>query len=93
MKRAMFNRIFFLEQEYYTGYFSNRILDDIPEAQVQTIITQADMTTIADQMVDSLGGVMGLFSYFAMAIFAIVVYILAKLIVDRNSHAISMLKI
>ena len=93
MKRAMFNRIFFLEQEYYTGYFSNRILDDIPEEQVQTIITQADMTTIADQMVDSLGGVMGLFSYFAMAIFAIVVYILAKLIVDRNSHAISMLKI
>lgn len=93
MKRELFNRVFFLEQEYFTGYFSDRILEDIPEEQVQSIITEADMTTIADQMMDSLGSVMGLFSYFAMAIFAIVVYILAKLIVDRNSHAISMLKI
>ena len=56
------------------------------------MITKSDLTSTADQMEASMGFVQ-LFSFFAVAIYILMIYILAKMITERNSKSISVLKI
>lgn len=93
MTQHDFNKLFDKDENYYTGYFSNEELTDIPEMTVATKITQQDLTLLADQMDDSMGGIFWLISVFAMVIFILIIYLLAKQIIEKNLQSISMLKI
>ena len=93
MTLDQFRDVFGLDDDYYTGYFSDRELSDIDERDVATIITEQDLTVMANQLEDSMGLVFSMFLVFAVVLFLLMIYLLSKLVTERNSYAISMLKI
>lgn len=93
MSRDTFANIFDKTDDYFTGYFSDEKITDIDEAYIASTITEADLTIMADQLEDSMGLVFGYFGGFATILFLLMIYLLAKIIIDKNSKSISMLKI
>jgi len=56
-------------------------------------MTARDITKITDQLDHSIGGFMGVFQYALLALSVILLYLLSKIIIEKNEHAISMVKI
>lgn len=77
---------------YYSGYFTDNELD-IDEKYVVTKLTQNDMTIVADQLTDSMGRMFYIWLVFAVALYMLMVYLLSKIILEKNSNAISIVKI
>ena len=93
MNIDQFREIFDLRSNYYSGYFSNEELTDIPESRIAAVITEEDLLTTSNQLEDSMGGAFRLFLIFSIVLFVLMVYLLAKLVTERNAYSISMLKI
>lgn len=88
-----YRRIFQLEKEEFTGYFSNAGISDLSEDQIATVITQRDITKMCDQLDHSMGSYMTYLQYLCVALSAVMIYLLTKLIIEKNEKAISMTKI
>jgi putative ABC transport system permease protein len=80
-------------EDYYSGYLSDTKITDIDEEKIVLTITQNDMTIVADQLMDSMGKMFYLIIVFALLIYLIVVYLLSKIIIEKNANAISIVKI
>ncbi|MCI5919914.1 MAG: ABC transporter permease [Roseburia sp.] len=85
--------IFDKDEGYFNGYFSNTRLDDIEDKVVSTIITQDDLTKTSRQLKLSMGGQMAIFWVFGVVMFLSLIYLLSKIIIEKNSVSISMTKI
>ena len=85
--------IFDKDEGYFNGYFSNTKLDDIEDKMVSTIITQDDLTKTSRQLKLSMGGQMAIFWVFGVVMFLSLIYLLSKIIIEKNSVSISMTKI
>lgn len=81
------------EDGYYTGYFSNESLDDIDESLIATVIDKQELTKISRQLDVSMGDLMYMVDAFAIIIFAVIIFLLSKIIVEKNASSISMTKI
>ena len=88
-----FNETFGLPEDYFTGYFSNEKITDIDEAMIASVITERELNVMADQLEDSLGMIFPFFGGFAILIYILLIYLLAKLVVEKNASSISMIKI
>lgn len=93
MDNEYFNETFGYENGYFNGYFSNAELDDVDERYIATKITVDDMTKTSRQMEVSMGGIMDLFSAFGVIMFMLIIYLLSKIIIEKNAQSISMTKI
>ena len=87
-----FRNVFGMDKDYYSGYFSDSGINDIDDADIATVIGLSDLTKSADQLSSSVGFVQ-FFSIFAVAVYILMMYILSKMITERNTHSISILKI
>ena len=92
MSDAAFKNVFDKSEDYYSGYFSDNILD-IDEKYVATQITLDDLTKISRQLDRSMGETFNLVKIFAVVLFAVLMFLLTKLIVEKNTTSISMVKI
>lgn len=88
-----YRELFDLKQEAFTGYFSNEKLDDITKDQVVNIISKEDFTKMADQLDHSMGAYMTYFQVLCILLSVVMIYLLTKLIIEKNENAISMTKI
>lgn len=88
-----FNEVFDMDDDYFSGYFSDKKITDIDEEYIATTITEQDLTVMADQLEDSMGQMFVLFFGFAVLLFLLMIYLLSKLIIEKNANAISMIKI
>lgn len=88
-----FNEKFNYSEDNFSGYFSNEEIIDIEEGCIASIITEEDLTKVSRQLDTSLGGMMGMVRIFALILFALLIYLLTKLIIEKNSNSISMIKI
>ena len=88
-----YRSVFDLEKEAFTGYFSNQGITDISDEQIATVITQRDITKMCDQLDHSMGSYMTYLQYLCIALSAVMIYLLTKLIIEKNEKAISMTKI
>lgn len=93
LQRDNFNKTFSNDESYYSGYFSDKKLTDIDKNLIATTITIDDLTKLSDQLDDSLGGTFSAVAVFAMIVYIIIIFLLAKLIIEKNSQSISMIKI
>ena len=93
MPRETLNRTFDLGSGYYGGYFSDAPLTKIDEKYVGSVIDYDALTKISRQLTVSMGSMMGLVNGFAIMIFVVVVYLLSKMIIEKNAQSISMAKI
>ena len=92
MSDAAFKNVFDKSEDYYSGYFSDNILD-INEKYVATQITLDDLTKVSRQLDRSMGETFNLVKIFAVVLFAVLMFLLTKLIVEQNTTSISMVKI
>lgn len=93
MKREYFNYIFHNDKEYFNGWFADKKLTDIDEAYVMSVIDEDDMTRIARQMDLSMGDMMEIVKIVALVLSGMLIYLLTKIIIEKNAVSISMIKI
>ena len=93
MPLNMFNRVFDRPADSYNGYLSNEELTDIPEKYIATTVTEEDITRVSRQLDHSMGGYMNYFKVACLIFAVILIYLLTKVIIERNENAISMVKI
>ena len=93
MDSNAFNRIFEQKEGDFSGYFSRNKITDIDEQCIATVITSEDIIKVTNQLNHSLGGMMDVFKYALIVLTAALIYLLAKIIIERNEHSISMVKI
>lgn len=92
MSDDYFKDIFDKAEDYYSGYLSSEKLD-IDEKYIATEITLDDLTKVSRQLDRSMGTSFELVKIFAVVLFAVLMFLLTKLIVEKNSTSISMVKI
>lgn len=93
MNRDFFNRTFEYDDDYFNGYLSNEKLDDINDLYVASIITEDDMNKIGRQINHSLGAIFDMFYGFGLVMFMLIIYLLSKIVIEKNTQSISMTKI
>lgn len=93
MDREDFNITFDNETDYFSGYFSENKITDIDEMYIAAEITVDDLTKTSRQLKLSMGSMMNIFLVFGIVMFMLIVYLLSKLIIEKNSQSISMTKI
>jgi putative ABC transport system permease protein len=79
--------------DYYNGYLSDSKITDIDKKSIATTITLADLTKVSRQLMISMGNMMYLVDGFSVMIFIILLYLLSKIIIEKNSLSISIIKI
>lgn len=93
MRNTKFNKVFNFENDYFNGYFCNEEITDIDDKNIASIITQDDLTKVSRQLEHSMGNMMSLFLGFGIIMFTLLIYLLSKLIIEKNANSISMTKI
>lgn len=93
MDRDFFNETFGNEDGYFNGYLSDEKLDNIDEMYIATTITEDDMNKMARQLNHSLGGIFDMFYWFGLVMFMLIIYLLSKIVIEKNAQSISMTKI
>ncbi|MCQ2080339.1 MAG: ABC transporter permease [Lachnospiraceae bacterium] len=81
------------KEDYFTGYFSNRKITDIDSKDIAAVITESDLTKVSDQMLNSMGEFMSLFKFFGAIMLALLMYLMTKQIIEKNTQSIAMTKI
>lgn len=92
MTLAHYRDVFDTDADAYTGYFSHHELD-LDEENVAMTIVKDDLTKTSRQLIVSMGGMADIVKGFAVIMFVLLIYLLSKIIIERNAQAISMTKI
>lgn len=82
-----------VKENIEVGAYLSDAPPDIDEDNVATVITERDITKMADQLDHSMGSYMTYFQYLCVLLSAVLIYLLTKLIMEKNENAISMVKI
>lgn len=93
MPLEQFLTVFGLEKDEFTGFLSNQEITDLSEDDIATVITERDITKMCDQLDHSMGAHMQYFQVLCVLLSAILIYLLTKIIIEKNENAISMIKI
>lgn len=93
MSIGNYRTVFDLEEDAFDGYMSDTEITDIDEEDIATVITERDITKMCDQMDHSMGSYMEYFQVLCILLSAVLIYLLTKIIIEKNENAISMTKI
>lgn len=81
------------EEGSFTGYLCNKEITDIDQRLIATDITEEDLTKTSRQLENSMSNMMNLFLVVGLAVFVLVIYLLAKVVIEKNTQSISIAKI
>lgn len=93
MPQKQLNDTFDLGSYYFSGYFSNSKITDINQKYIGSVVDLEALTKVSRQLTVSMGGMMNLINGFAIGIFIVLIYLLSKIIIEKNAQSISMAKI
>lgn len=93
MEQSYFNETLGYETDYFNGYLSDEELDDIDDMYIATKITEDDMNKMSRQLSHSMGSIFDMFYLFGIVMFMLIIYLLSKIIIEKNAQSISMTKI
>ncbi|MCR5451062.1 MAG: ABC transporter permease [Lachnospiraceae bacterium] len=82
-----------LGRGYFSGYFSDEKINDIDEKYIGSVIDKDAMTKVSRQLLTSMGKLMYIFDIFSVIIFIAILYLLSKMIIEKNAVSVSMTKI
>ena len=88
-----FNAIFDKDKDSFTGFFSRKEITDIDEDLIYTVITVDDAMILANQLDHSMGNYMDFVSGACLVIGILLMYLLTKIIIEKNAVSISMIKV
>ncbi len=93
MNKAEYLETFDEDDDYFTGYFSHEKLDDIDPDDIAAVITEEDLAKIATQLGNSMGEMMAAFAGLGVVLFLLLMYILTKQVIEKNTRSIALTKI
>ena len=93
MPQKQLNDTFDLGNHYFSGYFSNSKITDINKKYIGSVVDLEALTKVSRHLTVSMGSMMNLVKGFAIAIFIVLIYLLSKIIIEKNTQSISMAKI
>ncbi|MCM1364529.1 MAG: ABC transporter permease [Ruminococcus sp.] len=93
MPIEQFRSVFDRKENEFSGYLSDTELTDIAKDNIATVITERDITKMCDQLDHSMGAYMQYFQVLCILLSAVMIYLLSKIIIEKNENAISMTKI
>ncbi len=93
MSQKYFNDVFGLDEEFFSGFFSDTEITDIESKYLGTIVDEESLTRVSRQLMISMGNIMYMVDGFSVIMFIVLIYLLSKLIIERNVQSISMAKI
>ena len=88
-----YRSLFEIDNDEFSGYMSDTEVTDIEKDEIATVITKEDITKMCDQLEHSMGAYMQYFQILCILLSAVLIYLLTKLIIEKNETAISMTKI
>lgn len=88
-----FNDMFENDKSYFNGYLSDSEITDIEDRHIAAEITVDDLTKTSRQLKLSMGNMMSIFWAFGIMMFMLIVYLLSKIIIEKNAQSIAMTKI
>lgn len=87
------NELFDLGSDYFSGYLSDSEITDINQKYIGSVIDLDSLSKISRQLNVSMGSMMYLLDGFSIVLFMILIYLLSKIIIEKNAQSISMTKI
>ena len=93
MPNDRFNDVFDYDEDHYTGFLSEKKITDIDDEYVLTVITSEDILKMVRQLDHSMGSFMDYFAYGCVVLAALLILLLTKIIIEKNTVSISMLKV
>ena len=81
------------DEDAFNGFLSRCKLTDLDEKNIAVVITQKDITKVTNQLMHSMGQFFWIFKIAMVVLSAALIYLLAKIIIERNEQPISMAKI
>lgn len=93
MSIDQYREVFDLDDEAFSGFFSDAKITDIDSDMIASTITKRDITKMCDQLDHSMGSYMQYFQVLCILLSMAMIYLLTKLIIEKNENAISMTKI
>lgn len=93
MPQKELNQTFDLGDDYFCGYLSDTEITDIDEKYIGSVIDVDALTKVSRQLMVSMGSMMYLVDGFAIVMFVVLIYLLSKIIIEKNAQSISMVKI
>ena len=84
---------FGLFEDYRSGYFSDSRITDVSRDLIASVIDYDALIKISRQLDVSMGGMMVVVDGFSVVLFMILIYLLSRIVIEKNAHAISMTKI
>lgn len=93
MSRNQLNILLDYEEGFFNGYFSNVELTFDDENKLAAVITPEDMVELADQMTSVFSQIAPLALGIAVIIYLVLMYILTKIVIDKNAIHISFMKV
>ncbi len=88
-----YNSIFGNEEGDFSGYFARAEITDIDEKYIANVLTAEDVSKMANQLQHSMGAFMDVFKFALLVMSVALIYLLSKIIIEKNENAISMAKI
>ncbi len=93
MRREDLTKTFGLFEDYTAGYFSDSEITDISRDYIASVVDYDALIKISRQLDVSMGGMMIMVDIFAVVLFMILIYLLSRIIIEKNAQPISMTKI
>lgn len=93
MTRDYLNAVFDFGEDMFGGYFSDTEITDVDTAYIGSVIDLDALTKVSRQLDRSMGGMMGMVNGFSVVIFLVLIYLLSKVVIEKNAQSISMTKI
>lgn len=93
MSKKHLNDVMGYDEEFFSGYFSDSEITDIEGKYIGTTVDEESLTRVSRQLMISMGNLMYMVDGFSVIMFIVLIYILSKLIIERNVQSISMAKI
>ncbi len=92
MKQQDLNQLLDKGKEYFNGYLADQKLN-FDERYIAKIITKEDIKGSAEQMASSFKGIITIINMFSILIYLVLMYIMTKLVIDKNTTNISLMKV
>jgi putative ABC transport system permease protein len=93
MPNGNFNEMFGNDEGAFTGFLSNAEIKDIDPQKIYSVVTLEDIMALATQLDHSMGDYMDYIAIACLIIGILVIYLLTKMIIEKNAGSISMVKV
>ena len=92
MNNVQLNNILHKDKDYFNAYFSDKELN-IDDTHISSLITKDTLKSGGELMKNAMKSMITMFPILAGIIYVIVMYLMIKMVIDKNESGISMLKV